>query len=309
MFQGTVLGPPLWNLFFADVVDAAESKGGNASIFADDLNVFKAFWKTEKNEDLIENMEMTRRATHKWGKMNRVTFDGEKEHIIILHPIHGEGDSFKLLGCLMDCKLQMLQAIDAILARMRPKVTAILRLRSHYGPHALIDQFKTHVWGFLECHNGAIFHAAPSYLAKFDRLQEKFLQEINMDEASGFLECNFAPPSLRRNIGILGLLQKRVLGKAHPIFQELLPYHRDVFGSLRQNEHSKQLYCHTLDVNGQYMLHRRSIFGMVSVYNRLPQSFVDCHTVSCFQKQLTMKARAACEHGDPNWKSLFSVNL
>ena len=49
VFQGTVLGPPLWNLFFADVVDAAESKGGNASIFADDLNVFKAFWKTEKN--------------------------------------------------------------------------------------------------------------------------------------------------------------------------------------------------------------------------------------------------------------------
>ena len=130
-----------------------------------------------------------------------------------------------------------------------------------------------------------------------------------MDEASGFLECNFAPPSLRRNIGIFGLLQKRVLGKAHPIFQELLPYHRDVFGSLRQNEHSKQLYCHTLDVNGQYMLHRRSIFGMVPVYNRLPQSFVDCHTVSCFQKQLTMKARAACEHGDPNWKFLFSVKF
>ena len=157
--------------------------------------------------------------------MNRVTFDGEKAHIIILHPIHGEGDSFKLLGFLMDCKLQMLQAIDAILARMRPKVKTILRLRSHYGPHVLIDQFKAHVWGFLECHNGAIFHAAPSYLAKFDRLQEKFLQEINMDEASGFLECNFAPPSLRHNIGILDLLQKRILGKAHPIIVMFLDHY------------------------------------------------------------------------------------
>ena len=98
--------------------------------------------------------------------------------------------------------------------------------------------FKTHVWGFLECHNGAICHAAPSYLTKFDRIQENF-QEINMDEASDFLEFNVVPPSLRRNIGILGLLQKRILGKAHPIFQELLPYHRDIFGSLRQNEHSK----------------------------------------------------------------------
>ena len=43
IFQGTVLGPPLWNLFFADVIDAAESNGGDASIFADDLHVFKAF--------------------------------------------------------------------------------------------------------------------------------------------------------------------------------------------------------------------------------------------------------------------------
>ena len=45
VFQGTVLGPPLWNLFFADVVTAAESQGGDASLFADDLNVFKVFEK------------------------------------------------------------------------------------------------------------------------------------------------------------------------------------------------------------------------------------------------------------------------
>ena len=43
VFQGMVLSPPLWNLFFADMVDAAESNSGDASIFADDLNVFKRF--------------------------------------------------------------------------------------------------------------------------------------------------------------------------------------------------------------------------------------------------------------------------
>ena len=72
----------------------------------------------------------------------------------------------------------MLQAIDAILARMRPKIAAIIRLRSHYKPYVLIDQYKTHVWGLLETHNGAIFHAATSYLDKFDKLQEKFLCDI-----------------------------------------------------------------------------------------------------------------------------------
>ena len=46
---------------------------------------------------------------------------------------------------------------------------------------------------------------------------------------------------LRRDIGILGLLQKRVLGKAHPVFQELLPFHRDIYDYIRKGvaEHDK----------------------------------------------------------------------
>ena len=40
VFQGTVLGPALWNTFFADVASAASSAGGKEEIFADDLSVF-----------------------------------------------------------------------------------------------------------------------------------------------------------------------------------------------------------------------------------------------------------------------------
>ena len=64
VFQGTVLGPPLWNLFFADVVTAAESQGGDASLFADDLNIFKAFEKNVTNDILIKDREKTRSATY-----------------------------------------------------------------------------------------------------------------------------------------------------------------------------------------------------------------------------------------------------
>ena len=95
----------------------------------------------------------------------------------------------------------------------------------------------------------------------------------------------------------------------YPIFQELLPFHVDRFGSLRQNEHSKQLYCHSLEVHGQYMLHRRSIFGMVPIYNRLPQSVVDCPSVSAFQSQLTKMATEKCKNDDQTWRSLFSARI
>ena len=122
VFQGTVLGPPLWNLFFADVVVPAGSKGGDAAVFADDLNVFQLFDTEVPNDELFQHMSECREATHKWGKMNRVTFDAAKEHFIIIHPIFASGDPFRMLGCLVDCKFQMLQAIDNILTQVRPKM-------------------------------------------------------------------------------------------------------------------------------------------------------------------------------------------
>ena len=68
---------------------------------------------------------------------------------------------------------------------------------------------------------GGFFHAASSLLDKIDAAQNHFLHELDLSPSSAFLNFNFAPPSLRRNIGILGLLHKRVLGKCHPTFERL----------------------------------------------------------------------------------------
>jgi len=38
VFQGTVLGPPLWNIFFADVISAAMARRSTGKVFADDFN-------------------------------------------------------------------------------------------------------------------------------------------------------------------------------------------------------------------------------------------------------------------------------
>ena len=178
---------------------------------------------------------------HKWGHTNRVMFDASKEHLIVIHPLHAQGDCFKLLGLMTDCKLVMNHAIDAILAKVRRKIAAILRTRSHYDKATLIQQFKTHVWGLMESHSGGIFHASTTLLNKIDGTHRRFLREIEMSEAEAFLKHNFAPPTLRRNIGLLGVLHKRVLGKSHPMMERLLPFRSDRFGSNRGDKHSKQL--------------------------------------------------------------------
>ena len=49
VYQGTVLGPVLWLVFFADVLYPSESTGCVAAKFADDLNTYKTY--DEKTEN------------------------------------------------------------------------------------------------------------------------------------------------------------------------------------------------------------------------------------------------------------------
>ena len=96
----------------------------------------------------------------------------------------------------------------------------------------------------MECHSGDLFHASDSVLKKLDQVHFQFLHELEMNASEAFTDFNFAPPMLRRNIGVLGLLHKRVLGLGHPIFQKLLPFCAELFNETRPGRHNKQLYGH-----------------------------------------------------------------
>ena len=143
----------------------------------------------------------------------------------------------------------------------------------------------------MEANNGGIFHSATSWLDKVDDAQRRFLREIDMTESQAFLRHNFASPTLRRNIGILGMLHKRTLGLCHPVMEELLPTWQQRFGHQRADKHSKQIYGSLLEIQWQRGLYDRSIFAMCGTYNDLPQYVVDAPTVSLFQKHLTQIAR------------------
>ena len=43
VFQGTALGPVLWNMFYEDVKVPVNSQGFTEVVYADDLNAFRAF--------------------------------------------------------------------------------------------------------------------------------------------------------------------------------------------------------------------------------------------------------------------------
>ena len=201
------------------------------------------------------------------GQAQSSYFLSTKEHVVILHPLHGEGEIFKFLGTYIDPHMNMQFCIDSIISKIKPKIKALLRTKAHYDVAAMIGQFKTHVWSQMEFHNGAILHAAPSLLQRLDDIQRSFLHALQITAETAFLNYNFPLPSLRRDIGMMGLIQKRVLGIAHPAFSKLLPFtqHPAMMG------HDKQVYDYLPECSFRRHLLHRSIFGLVSVYNLLQQ--------------------------------------
>ena len=75
VFQGTVIGPPLWDTFFGDVSLSAASTGGQEAVFADDLNVFQIFDRLASQDTVLQKLSVCRERVHSWSRTSRVTFD------------------------------------------------------------------------------------------------------------------------------------------------------------------------------------------------------------------------------------------
>ena len=111
VYQGTVLGPPLWNIYYADAATAVKVHRFLEIIFADDLNCYKDFGLSVPNSELHVQMRHCQSEFHKWGRANQVNFDPRKEsmHVLALHG--GEGPNFPLLGVPFDNALSMRGAV------------------------------------------------------------------------------------------------------------------------------------------------------------------------------------------------------
>ena len=84
VYQGTVLGPPLWNVFDEDAAIAIRVHGFCEIVFADDLNACKAFELTAANNEIVSDLTKWQHEVHTWGKANQVSFDVAKESMHIL---------------------------------------------------------------------------------------------------------------------------------------------------------------------------------------------------------------------------------
>jgi hypothetical protein len=173
VYQGTVLGPTLWNLFFEDARDAINEYNFTEVVFADDLNAFRVFSSTAKTKDIQKSMQLCQSELHKWGKANQVAFDASKESQHILSLTDPEGDNFRMLGVTFDRTLTMADAVEELVASASWKLGTLIRTRRYYTDADLIILYKSQLLSFIEYRTLAIYHACRAVLVKLDMVLTK----------------------------------------------------------------------------------------------------------------------------------------
>ena len=84
VYQGTVLGPCLWNIFCHDARGVLQDLGFTDVTYADNLNAFKCFPSGTPSRSVLHSLGEAPSTLHRWGVANRVTFNAGKESMHIV---------------------------------------------------------------------------------------------------------------------------------------------------------------------------------------------------------------------------------
>ena len=183
VFQGTVWGPTLWNVFYEDARRAVQECFFNEIVYADDLNAYRTIPSTKTNDKIQESMRLCQTELHTWGRANEVVFDPAKESMHILSKEAPLGTAFKILGVDFDCKLEMENAITEVVTQAGWKLRMLVRTKRFYSDSDLVLLYKAHLLSYLEYRTPAVYHAKREFLVRLDKSANSFLGHSGSDGA------------------------------------------------------------------------------------------------------------------------------
>ena len=144
-------------------------------------------------------------------------------------------------------------------------------------------------------------------------MQRSFLKVIGVSEAKAFVEMNLAPLQMRRDLSMLGALHKCSYKVAHADMCKFYPLHKPTehrYPTRRRPTHDHQLhdFCREKSERPWQLWMKRSAYGLIGVYNELPQKLIDLKKVSLFQRELQDTAKELCKNNFPDWQSIYTPN-
>ena len=296
VFQGTVLGPILWNIFFEDARTAVNEKFFTETVFADDLNAYRIYAGRVENDVLLQSASACQAELHEWGKANQVTFDPTKESVHILSLTEPTEGTFRQLGVDFDGTLSMGDAVSEVVTSAGWKLRTIVRTRRHYTDAELVLLYKSHLLSYIEYRTSAIYHATRAVLQRLDAVQTRFLRDANLDEVTALMEFSLAPLAMRRDIAMLGMIHRAALGEGPPQLRQM--FKRRLGSYMLEDPYA---------ATSRSPLVRRSAWGLVPVYNRLGSGAQSILTVKDFQAYLQARVkRLIVRHGVDDWMHTYS---
>ena len=138
-----------------------------------------------------------------------------------------------------------------------------------------------------------------------DGVLTSFLRKVGISEIDAIVNFKLAPLASRRDIAMLGVIHRAVLGEGPPQLREFFkPDRRDLRRCARHFRHDHQL---AIVFGGRPLgMIKRSVLGLCHAYNLLPANIVQCHTVKAFQGALQHLLCEQAVAGRPQWQALFS---
>ena len=176
----------------------------------------------------------------------------------------------------------MHEAVKIIAVEAGWRLCSLLRSQRYFSVPSLVHLYKSLVLSYLESCTAAIYHTADSVIERIDRIQDRLLVRCRLTALEEFSRFNLAPLPTRRDIAMLGILHKVVLGVAPPGISSIFPkgpitcplaYPLRIGFHLNRPSHNRQLLTPCTRLSTEKF--KRSIFGIVSFYNALPQWVVD----------------------------------
>ena len=133
------------------------------------------------------------------------------------------------------------------------------------------------------------------------------LQAVGISQTDALLHFRLAPLNSRRDMGMLGVIHRAVLGEGpdhfRKHFQAKVSCTRPE-GRESTRRHGKQLETFR---KGNFLdLVKNSILGLVDIYNILPTFIVEATTVKVFQTRLQRLMMEMAGNSSPSWATLFS---
>ena len=142
-----------------------------------------------------------------------------KESITVLSRSNPFGKGFKIFNIFFNTGLYMEEAISNICDAASWKLRTLLRTSRFFGVIKMVNLYKSRDLSYIEGKTPAIYHVAATQLARVDRIQNQFLKGMGITELEALCNFRLAPLCSRRDMALLGLIHRTVLGYGPKQFQ------------------------------------------------------------------------------------------